>query len=253
MRPLLYKAWKESRLRFALSAGTIAMLCGMVVLFHGLMQAKPEQVPHGFRAATYGEHVYHFIYSGTAKGLFATLVLFIGLGGLLRERHRGTAAFTLALPASRTQLILSQIIVGWAEIVAMAMLPLLLIPALSAAVHESYPVTVSLHFALLWVAGGVMIFSLAFLCAVLFAGDYTGLVVAFLALFGIPLVARVPALEPYQLNFLMTMGEFGTMHWDARHTLLLPSPMPWARLAAFCCIAVTLHWVALGVSKRQDF
>ncbi|MEO8562319.1 MAG: hypothetical protein ABI601_09615 [bacterium] len=253
MRPLVFKAWMESRMRFLLSAGTITTICAVVVLFNAQMQANPGQVPHGFRAATYNEHIYHFIYSGTAKGLFAMLVLFNGLGGLLRERQRGTVTFTLALPVSRTQLILSQIVVGWGEIVTMAALPLLIIPALSAVVHQSYPVAVSLHFALLWTAGGLMIFSLAFLSSVLFAGDYTGLTIAFLTLFGIPLVARLPALEPYQVNFLMTMGEFGTMHWNMEHTMFLPSPMPWLRLAVFCGIALALVGTALTVSERQDF
>jgi ABC-2 type transport system permease protein len=253
VRPLLFKAWRESRTRFLLSAGTIAMMCSVVVLFNAQIQANPEQVPHGFRAATYNEHIYHFIYSGTTKGLFAILVLFNGLGGLLRERHRGTAVFTLALPVSRTQVILSQIVVGWAEIVTMATLPLLLIPTLSAVVHQSYPVAVSLHFALLWTAAGLMIFGLAFLSSVLFAGDYTGLTIAFLAMFGVPLAARLPALERYQLNFLMTMGEFGTMHWNVEHTMLLPSPMPWLRLAVFCCIALALLGMAVTVSTRQDF
>jgi len=55
------------------------------------------------------------------------------------------------------------------------------------------------------------------------------------------------------VNFLMTMGEFGTMHSNQEHTLLLPLPMPWMRLLVFCGIAVTLLGVALGVSKRQDF
>ena len=117
-------------------------------------------------------------------------MLFIGLGGLLRERRRGTAPFTLALPASRTHLILSQMAVGSLEVVAIAALPLLLIPTLSPLVHESYPVSESLHFALLWMAGGLMIFGASFLCSVLLSGDYTAMIVAFLDLFGVPFVAQ---------------------------------------------------------------
>lgn len=252
-RMLLFKAWKESKTRFLLSAATIAMLCTAVVLFNVQMQKNPGQIPHGFRAATYSEHVYHFIYSGTAKGLFTMLMLFIGLGGLLRERRRGTAPFTLALPATRTQMIVTQIVVGLLEVFAIAALPLLLIPTLSPLVNQSYPVSESLHFALLWLGGGLMVFALAFLCSVLFAGEYTALVAAFLGVFAVPLVAQVPVLEPYRVNFLMTMGEFGTMHWNSEHALLLPSPMPWIRLLVFCGISMGLLWAALTVTKRQDF
>ena len=250
---LLFKAWRESRARFLLAAATIAALSAAVVLFNVQMQHNPGQIPHGFRAATYSEHVYHFIYSGTAKGVFAMLVLFIGLGGLLRETRRGTAPFTLALPVTRAQMIAGQIVVGVIEVVAIAALPLFLIPILSSLVGTSYPVGESLHFAMLWLGGGLMVFGLAFLCSVLFAGEYTALIVAFLGLFAVPLIAQVRVLEPYRVNFLMTMGEFGTMHWNPEHTLLLPSPMPWLRLLVFGGITVTLLGLSFAVTQRQDF
>jgi len=250
---LLFKAWKESKARFLLGAAAIATLCITVVLFNVQMQNNPGLMPNGFQATTYSEHVYHFIYSGIAKGLFTMLMLFIGLGGLSRESRRGTAPFTLALPVTRTHTILSQIAVGVLELLVIAALPLVLIPTLSPLVDRSYPVSESLHFALLWVGGGLIVFGLAFLCSCLFAGEYTALVAAFLAVFAVPLLAWVPVLEQYQLNFLATMGEFGTMHWDPDHTLLLPSPMPWMRLFVFCGISMGLLWVALTVTERQDF
>jgi ABC-2 type transport system permease protein len=252
-RMLLFKAWRESRARFFLSAAAIGALCTGVVLFNVWMHDNPGQVLRGFRAATYSEHVYDFVYAGTAKGLFVMLMLFIGLGGLLRERRRGTAPFTLALPVTRIQIIVTQIVVGVLEVIAIAALPLLLIPTLSPFVGRSYPVSESLHFALLWLGGGLMVLGLAFLCSVLFAGEYTALIVAFLGVFAVPLVAQVQVLQPYRVNFLMTMGEFGTMHWNPEHTLLLPSPMPWMRLLVFFGISLTQLYVALGVTKRQDF
>jgi ABC-2 type transport system permease protein len=253
IRMLLFKAWRESRARFFLSAGTIGALCTGVVLFNVQIQNNPGQPLRGFQAGTYTEQVYDFIYGGTAKGLFALLMLFIGLGGLLREQRRGTAPFTLALPVTRSEIIVTQIVVGVVEVIAIAALPLLLIPGLSPFVGRSYPVSESLHFALLWLGGGLMVFALAFLCSVLFAGEYTALLVAFLGLFAVPLVAQVRVLQPYRVNFLMTMGDFGTMHWNPEHTLLLPAPMPWMRLLVFLGITVTLLRVALGVTKRQDF
>jgi len=250
---LLFKAWRESRARFFLSAATIGTLCSGVVLFNEYIHNNPGQVLRGFRAGTYSEHVYDFIYAGAAKGLFVMLMLFIGLGGLLRERRRGTAPFTLALPVTRTEMIVTQIFVGVSEIIAIVALPVLLIPALSPFVGKSYPLSESLHFALLWLGGGLMVFALAFLCSFLFAGEYTALVVAFLGLFLVPLVAQVRLLQPYRVNFLQIIGEFGTMHWNSEHTLLLPSPMPWMRLLVFFGVSVTLLYVALGVTKRQDF
>ncbi len=253
IRMLLFKAWRESRARFFLTAATIGVLCAGVVLFNVQIQNNPGQPMRGFQARTYTEQVYDFIYGGTAKGLFALLMLFIGLGGLLREQRRGTAPFTLALPVTRSEIIVTQIVVGVVEVIAIAALPLLLIPGLSPFVGRSYPVSESLHFALLWLGGGLMVFGLAFLCSVLFAGEYTALLVAFLGLFVVPLAAQLRVLQPYRVNFLMTMGDFGTMHWNSEHTLFLPAPMPWMRLLVFLGITVTLLRVALGITKRQDF
>jgi len=250
---LLFKAWRESRARFFLSAGTIGVFCAGVVLFNVQIQNHPAEPLRGFQAGTYTEQIYDFIYGGTAKGLFALLMLFIGLGGLLREQRRGTAPFTLALPVTRSEIIITQIAVGVVEVIAIAALPLLLIPGLSPFLGKSYPVSESLHFALLWLGGGLMVFGLAFLCSVLFAGEYTALLVAFLGLFAVPLAAQLRVLQPYRMNFLMTMGDFGTMHWNSEHSLFLPAPMPWMRLLVFFLITIALLSAALGVTKRHDF
>jgi ABC-2 type transport system permease protein len=83
-----------------------------------------------------------------------------------------------------------------------------MVPALSPLVGRSYPLSESLHFVLLWLGGGLMLFALAFLCSVPFAGEYTALIVAFLGLFAVPLLAQVRVLQPFRLNFLMTMEDF---------------------------------------------
>ena len=250
---LLFKAWKESKARFLFSAGTVGVLCAGVVLFNQRLHERPGEILRGFRATTYSEHVYDFVYAGTAKGLFVMLMLVLGLGGLLRERRRGTAPFTLGLPVTRARLIGTQIVMGIVQVLAISALPLILVPALSSLVGRSYPFGDSLHFAVFWVAGGLMVFALAFLCSVLFSGEYTALIVAFLGLFAVPLVAQVRPLQPYRVNFLMTMGEFGTMRWNAEHTLLIPPPMAWVRVLVFLGIAAALLGVAMGVTEREDF
>ncbi|MEP7001850.1 MAG: hypothetical protein ABI969_15285 [bacterium] len=249
---LYFKAWRESRTRFLISAAVIATFCVVVVLFSGSIQAHADDLPVGLRVTQYNAHVYHFIYSGTLKGIFAMLVIFLGLGGLLRERQRGTAWFTLGLPVTRNELIASQVSVGLVQVVALALLPVLLVPTLSPLVHQSYPVRDSLHFAVLWCAGGTLEFAMAFLWSVVVAGEYTALVAAFLVLFGIPLVAQVRVLEPYQVNILQTMGEFGTMQWNMDHTLLVPPALSQIRLTIFALIAVGMIATALRITQRQD-
>jgi hypothetical protein len=74
----------------------------------------------------------------------------LGFGGLQRERAHGSASFTLALPVSRLALIAARAAVGLLEILALALLPVILVPALSKFVGEAYPLSQALEFSLLW-------------------------------------------------------------------------------------------------------
>lgn len=240
---LWYKAWRESRIRFAMIALAVAAVCLYAVLFH-------DQDLHG---RTYNEHIYNLIYSGTAKGVFAFLVIFLGLGGLLRERAHRTAIFTLALPVSRVRLILTQIAVGLAEMAALALLPALLISSLSPLVHQTFPLAEALHFSVLWFGCGTIIFASAFFLSVVFGGEYTAPVACYIALISQALVAQWAPLRPYRLNLLWTMGEFGTMRWDSQHNVLLSSPLPWVRLLIIALIASGLFALSARITQRQDF
>src|SRR5579863_8850746 len=151
---LWYKAWVESRIRFLLIAVCLTLFCAAVVLFHGRTGPVLTDALRGLRSRTFSENIYKLVYSGTAKGMFAILVIFLGLGGLRRERTHGTAIFTLALPATRFQMVVSQMAVGLLELAVLSLLPALLIPALSALVRQYYPFTQALHFAVLWFCCG---------------------------------------------------------------------------------------------------
>jgi hypothetical protein len=49
------------------------------------------------------------------------------------------------------------------------------------------------------------------------------------------------------------MGEFGTMHWDLQHNLLLSNPLPWARLLTIMLIALGMIILAARITQKQDF
>ena len=134
-----YKAWRESRTRFAITAATLVGFCLFAVLFRKQNQASGGLVIPVLRSSVFSERVYDLVYDGTAKGMFAILTIFLGLGGLLRERRNRTAIFTLSLPVSRFRLIRTRMIVGLSEMAALSLLPAVLIPSLSKFVHESYP------------------------------------------------------------------------------------------------------------------
>src|SRR5579862_6608104 len=97
---LLYKAWRESQTRILVGALGLAAYCALMVI------SRPEmQGPFSARVVgnSYVEYVNNLIFGGTGKIVFVLPVIFLGIGGLLRECAHRTAAFTLALPVSRGQ------------------------------------------------------------------------------------------------------------------------------------------------------
>jgi ABC-2 type transport system permease protein len=251
---LWYKAWRESRTRFAIIAFTLIGFCLFAVLLRNQNRANGSIVLPILRSGIYSEHIYNLIY-GTAKGVFAILTIFLGLGGLLRERRNRTAIFTLSLPVSRLRLIGSQLVVGMVEMAVLSLLPALLIPSLSMFVHESYPLAEALHFSMLWFACGSIIFATAFLMSsILGGGEYAAPVVCYVALMLQALIMTTTALgRRYRLNLMWTMGEFGRMHWDSRHKSLASDPLPWARLAILMLIALCMLALASRIASKQDF
>lgn len=139
---LFYKAWCESRIRFLVAALAMAGYCAFMVIFW-----RQNQAPFSVRMAghTYSEYADNLIFGSFGKVTFVVSVVFLGLGGLLRERAHRRAAFTLALPVSRAQLVGTQVAVGLTELALLALLPALLIPPLSAIVHQSYPIAEALR------------------------------------------------------------------------------------------------------------
>lgn len=196
---LWYKAWRESRTRFVVIALTLAGFCLFAVLFHSQIQTSGSPLPAG---RAYSARIHHLIYAGAAKGTFAMLVIFLGLGGLLRERRHHTAVFTLALPVSRLRLVLTQMAVGILELAALSLLPAILIPSFSLLVHQYYPLAEALHFSILWFGCCSVIFAATFLLSVVVDGEYTAPVACYVALMLEVLISNWPSLRPYRLNLM---------------------------------------------------
>jgi ABC-type transport system involved in multi-copper enzyme maturation permease subunit len=249
---LWYKAWRESRTRFLLSALVLAILCLVVVLFQEQIRAHKPLLP-GFKVVSYSEHIYKFIYSGMAKAFYVFILLFLGLGGLRQEQAHGTAAFTLALPVSRLRLVAVRIGMGITQMAVLALLPALIIPTVSLTVHQSYPLTEALHFSVLWVICGAVLYAMVFLFSTVLSSAYTALAVSYIAFFLQDAILSSQPLMPYRLKLLHILGEFGTMKWNVEHTVLSSGPMPWVHLAAFSLVAACMLSAAVHIAQKQDF
>jgi ABC-2 type transport system permease protein len=247
---LWYKAWLETRARFLITACTLAVFCLCVVLFQNQIQDRGSPIPSELRSHFYSQHIYNLVFSGTAKGVFAILVVFLGLGGLLRERAHGTVIFTLALPVSRLRLAVSQIGIGYWN--SRCWLFYLHCPAVSPLVHQSYPSSQALQFSVLWFGCGTVIFASAFFLSVVLGGEYTAPVTCFILLF-LHTIALWRPLKPYRINIFWTMGGVGMMHRGPQNTLVLRSRLPWMRLLIIVMIAFAMIAMAASISQKQDF
>ena len=243
---LWYKAWRESEARFLLSAGAIAGLCVAFVFFHH------EGAPTADRSQTYIEYVWRIVYKGFLRELFVLLALLLGVGGLRRERDYGTASFTLALPVSRWRLVSVRAAVGLGEVALLSLLPALIVPALSPVVGEFYPWSQAWQFSLLWAVGGMLIFMMGFLASVLFTGESTAPVVAFLILLVYSVLADQPFLERYLLDIHDLMSGTG-MPYFRPDRYLLTGPLPWTAFALVLLLVSSLVALAGRMTEQQDF
>src|SRR5882757_1731247 len=117
---LWFKAWRESRTRFLLSALLLVGVSAFAVLYY--VHYYREELARGGEPLSYARYIWLLIFKGgnSLRELFVILVLLLGMGGLLRERAHGSAGFTLALPIRRWQLIFSRGAVGVLETVALS-------------------------------------------------------------------------------------------------------------------------------------
>jgi ABC-2 type transport system permease protein len=244
---LFYKAWRESQVRFLLTALALAGFCICTVVFRPELERALLPADRG---RLYGEYIYNLIYSGDARSLFSLLVIFLGLGGLLRERSHNTPLFTLTLPVTRAQLVCAHVAVGLTELGVLALLPALILPPVSALMHQSLPVAEALRYSLLWFTCGTVIFATSFLLSVFLGGEYTAPTICVVLIYLDARIGGSAPFRPYHLNIMRTMA--ARWDWSAR-TSQIGEPLPWAVLSAIILVALGLFAIANRITQKQNF
>jgi len=237
---LWIKAWRETRTRFLLVAAILAAMCAWAVFF-------PQTGMDG-RHIDFRTSIYEFVYYGKAKGVFGILVIFMGTGGLLRERSLRTAAFTLSLPVSRLRLVAVPVTVGLAELAALALLPAMLLPILSILVGQTYPLPEALQFSILWFGFGSIIFAVAFFFSVIASGEFVAPAAAYLIL----MLQGYVGLAIGMKFVLEAMSGLGTVYRGASGNLVATG-LPWGSLAAYSAAALILFAASGLITQRRDF
>jgi ABC-type transport system involved in multi-copper enzyme maturation permease subunit len=242
---LFDKAWRESRTRFLVGGIAMAAYCAFIVLFRPVAE---HSLAARSLAVSFSAYINSEIFSGLSTLFFVLLVILLGLGGLLRERRQHTAVFTLALPVSRAQLVGAQIAVGLTELAVLALVPTLLIPPLSALVHQSYPITEALRFTVLRFICGTEIFAISFLLSAILRGGYTAPVACNIAIFLQTRANNWGRLGRYVLNPLAAMNG----RWSNESRLSVDAPLPWLGLSILVVMALALFAAATRITEKQS-
>jgi ABC-2 type transport system permease protein len=252
---LWYKAWIESRLRFGHAMAAMGAATSLGVLFHDPVRSFLASGTASLD--TYTWYICRILYQGFGRTLFMIFAFLFGLGGLLRERELGTAAFTLALPVSRLRLVATRAVVGWIELAALAFLPSIVVVVVSPLAGQGYPLAQALQFSVLWTAGGSALYAVAFLASAMLAGEYTAFIVAWVIMFGHTVTTqfirlRYPALNRYLFTVQEMMSGFRMPYFDP-HAHMLIGPFPLIIVMALIAFATALAAAAVVWTQQRDF
>jgi ABC-2 type transport system permease protein len=253
---LWYKAWRESRWRF-LSGFMLLMLlaCGIVLEYPATARLMPlaSSIDPGdgflgraIKEALEAQRDFRgFVWwQWVRQNLAVTWTLFallLGSGGLLTEPGGRGPWFTLSLPASRDRLLAVRVGAGLAELLVLALVPSLLIPLMSPAIGETYPLRLAIvHGACLFVAGTAF-FSLTLLLSTVFTDFWRPLLLACVFAIGLGSVERV-LWSPY--------GIFRVMSAEA---YFRSGQLPWAGLMTSAAVSIALLYGASINFAQRDF
>lgn len=237
---LWHKAWLETKSRFLISLIGMVALCSVFVL-HGDRNAFQDTAPDYYNYVLFAGH-------SILVMMWVLAVTLTMMGGLLRERAAGSSSFTLALPVSRTRLMMVRICTGLAQAVTLAIAPWIAMFSIDSIFGKTHSASQAAYYVVLLLGGGLVFFAMAVLISSLISGEYTAPVASFGAVVVIAVALSSAALRPYSPWDFMTGAEYLN-----RHTNLLTFPIPWLQTAIYFLIAGLLLAISVRLIRQQEF
>jgi len=244
---LWYKSWREIRTVILVGIAAMAIVCVLIVLNQQTMR------DHADAPMTYIAYIWKSVYTSIGRDIFLILSIILGSGGLLQERAHGTSGFTLALPVSRRKIVLTRAIIGYLGVLAIAVVPVAVLPIASHYADQYYPVAQTVGFFFLWAACGAIFYGITFQLAHRLEGDYIAVLLAIPSLMLYGVLLNLPWLASLRmLNiFDIINGEDMPFFNEAQH--LLVAPLPWFTLAAMLAVSATFIILAARRIRPLDF
>lgn len=237
-----YKLWRESRARFLVAAAIMIVTIGWAILDANGVMRKME-------LGAYNKYVWH-VYASRFQPYWVFSILFLGMGGLVRERALGTADFTLSLPVSRRRWMMLRVLLGVAQSAVLAFVPVVVIPIASRIIGQSYPVWQAVKLSTLALEAGIVIFCLGFFYSCLLQGDFAapaiGGLTVFLMFTGRNYVYRF--LPSFDMPSLLSGFDYiNQENW------FLEFGWPWIGVLRSLFAGIVLLFAANYIVERRDF
>jgi ABC-2 type transport system permease protein len=236
------KVWRESRSRFFFILAALLVVTSASVFYN----AKAEQV-------VIESKDFHEAGVRTIRGalflFWGFAAMFLGLGGLVRERAVGTVDYTLSLPVSRTRWFLYRSVNGALQSMAAALIPALAVSVMATLSGGDYPIGDAFFLGLRLGVGGMLFYSIGLLASTLFAGDFTSAGIGIALVFAINNSTRViESLKRLNLQDAITPTQM-----IDQSTYLIHGQMPWNGIAFSFALSLVLSAWAWKVTVARDF
>ena len=252
-----YKTWLDTRWRFLIGLALLMCSAGAVVFMYPKVQQLMPLVPNvdvsgelGRRikeaaelSSSYRGYAWSQWFQQNLVQMWTLFAVLLGSGSLFSQASGGGTLFTLSLPVSRNHLLGVRTAAGLGELLVLAVVPSLLIPALAPVVGQTYGVGEALLHSVCLFVGGAVFFSLAILLSTIFSDVWRPLLVALS-------VAVALALSEQVFRELSPYGIFGVMTGE---TYFRTGSLPWPGLFASAAVSSALMYVAAFNVAHRDF
>jgi ABC-type transport system involved in multi-copper enzyme maturation permease subunit len=255
---LWYRSWRESRWRFTIGLILLTLSALSLVATYRQVSALSPVLPatidtnsdFGRRileiaalSREYRGYIWSEWFRQNLSSSWTTFAVILGGIGILSQTTRDATLFTLSLPVSRRRLIVIRAATGLAQLAIMALVPSLVIVAVSPAVGEHYGIGPALvHGGLLFVAGSVF-FSLSFLLSTFWTDPWRPALIALGAAIVIGLCEQVSS----------DFARFGIFRVMSGEDYFRGNGVPWIGLAITTPLSALMLYLATLNLERRDF